>query len=74
MENSLIRPAQLWNYGITVDVVPIQVSYGMSLHGMHHQMNFLNYVWMYFLFPYQVITSDAEWNPYSSHVAESERP
>jgi hypothetical protein len=36
METSLIPPAQLWNYGITVDVVPKQYSDGKSLHGIHH--------------------------------------
>jgi Reverse transcriptase (RNA-dependent DNA polymerase) len=36
MEHSLIPPAQLWNNGITVDVVPKQYSDGMSLHGIHH--------------------------------------
>jgi hypothetical protein len=36
MEHSLIPPAQLWNYGITVDVVPKQYSDGRSLHGIHH--------------------------------------
>jgi hypothetical protein len=32
METSLIPPAQLWNFGITVDVVPKQYSDGKSLH------------------------------------------
>jgi hypothetical protein len=36
METSLIPPAQLWNFGITVDVVPKQYSDGKSLHGIHH--------------------------------------
>jgi hypothetical protein len=36
METSLIPPAQLWNYGVTVDVVPKQYSDGKSLHGIHH--------------------------------------
>ena len=36
MENSLIPPAQLWHYGITVDVVPKQYSDGKSLFGIHH--------------------------------------
>jgi Reverse transcriptase (RNA-dependent DNA polymerase) len=36
METSLIPPAQLWDYGITVDVVPKQYSDGKSLHGIHH--------------------------------------
>jgi hypothetical protein len=36
METSLVPPAQLWNYGITVDVVPKQYSDGKSLHGIHH--------------------------------------
>lgn len=36
MENSLIPPIQLWEYGITVDVVPKQYSDGRSIHGMHH--------------------------------------
>ena len=36
MENSLVPPAQLWDYGITVDVVPKQYSDGKSLHGIHH--------------------------------------
>jgi hypothetical protein len=37
METSLIPPAQLWHYGITVYVVPKQYSDGRSLHGIHHQ-------------------------------------
>jgi hypothetical protein len=36
METSLIPPAQLWDYGITVDVVPKQYSDGRTLHGIHH--------------------------------------
>jgi hypothetical protein len=36
MENSLIPPAQLWDNGITVNVVPKQYSDGKSLHGIHH--------------------------------------
>jgi Reverse transcriptase (RNA-dependent DNA polymerase) len=36
MVHSLIPPAQLWDYGLTVDVVPKQYTDGMSLHGIHH--------------------------------------
>jgi hypothetical protein len=36
MKTSLIPPAQLWDFGITVDVVPKQYSDGKSLHGIHH--------------------------------------
>jgi hypothetical protein len=36
MENSLIPPIQMWEHGITVDVVPKQYSDGRSLHGIHH--------------------------------------
>jgi hypothetical protein len=36
METSLIPPIQLWDYGVTVDVVPKQYSDGKSLHGIHH--------------------------------------
>lgn len=36
METSLIPPSQLWDYGLTVDVVPKQYSDGRSLHGIHH--------------------------------------
>jgi hypothetical protein len=36
MGMSLIPPAKIWNYGITVDVVPKQYSDAKSLHGIHH--------------------------------------
>jgi hypothetical protein len=36
MKTSLIPPAQLWDFGITDDVVPKQYSDGKSLHGIHH--------------------------------------
>jgi hypothetical protein len=35
MENSLIPPAQLWDHGLAVDVVPCQYSDGRSLFGIH---------------------------------------
>jgi hypothetical protein len=36
MKTSLITPVQLWDFGITVDVVPKPNSDGKSLHGIHH--------------------------------------
>jgi hypothetical protein len=36
MEHALNPPAQLWDYGTTVEVVPKQFSGGKSLHGIHH--------------------------------------
>jgi hypothetical protein len=36
MKTSLIPPAQLWDFGITVDIAPKQYSDGRSLHGVHH--------------------------------------
>jgi hypothetical protein len=36
MENSLKPPAPLWDYRVTVDVVPKMYSGGKSLHGIHH--------------------------------------
>jgi Reverse transcriptase (RNA-dependent DNA polymerase) len=36
MENSLLSPAQLWDHGVTLDVVPKQYSDGQSIHGIHH--------------------------------------
>ena len=36
MENSLLPPAQMWNHGMVVDVVPKQFSSGKSFHGIYH--------------------------------------
>ena len=39
MKDSLIPPAQMWDYGMIVDVVPKQYSGGKSLHGIYHHDN-----------------------------------
>ena len=36
IENSLLPPAQMWNHGMVVDVVPKQFSSGKLLHGIYH--------------------------------------
>ena len=36
MKDSLLPPAQMWDYGMVVDVVPKQYSSGKSLHGIYH--------------------------------------
>ena len=36
MKDSLIPPAQMWVYGMIVDVAPKQYSSGKSLHGIYH--------------------------------------
>jgi hypothetical protein len=36
MKTSLIPPAQLWDFGMNVDVVPKQYSDERAFHGIHH--------------------------------------
>ena len=36
MKDLLIPPAEMWDYGMVVDVVPKQYSSGKSLHGIYH--------------------------------------
>jgi hypothetical protein len=87
MDASLIPPAQLQSHGLVVDTCLKQFSKGKSLHGIYvperdlfhsegcilylpirlptdAEMDTSEWVWL---------TSEDEWNPYSTHFDEAER-